>query len=258
MSRMRVVLVYPRFKYPAGDIPHGPLFLASYLRENLGADVSILDTTFNPSLEYVESFLKKKKPDVVGIYVSTIAFDDALKVASIAKRLCPFVIAGGPHATIMPESLIEKDDIDVVVIAEGELTFTEIIKSLDANKGLDKIKGICFKKNGKLIKTKPREPIEDLDSIPFPAWDLLDMEKYINSWFQLDPIPNLRGTCIIASRGCPFNCKFCQPTLRMIFGNKLRIRSPENVIGEIKRLKKEYKINALWFSDDTLGMFDKG
>jgi radical SAM superfamily enzyme YgiQ (UPF0313 family) len=251
-----VSLVFPRFKYPSGDIPYGIASLASYIRRELNVKISIIDATFNPKMSYIESSLKQNKADIVGIYVNTIAFYDALKVAKIAKKLGSFVVVGGPHATILPETLINKEFIDAVVIGEGEITLKEIIQRIQSNKDLNGLKGIWHKDDNKIIKEDARPPIANLDNLPFPAWDLLDMRNYIKNWFQLDFVnPNLRGVNISGSRGCPFDCAFCQPTLRKIFGTKVRLRSPENVVEEIKTLKKLYKINAFWFLDDTLTGF---
>jgi radical SAM superfamily enzyme YgiQ (UPF0313 family) len=210
-------------------------------------DVSILDTTFNSSFEYVKTFLTEQKPDIVGIYFDTIMFDDGLKIVKIAKKLGIFVIAGGPHATVMPETLI--DNVDAVAIGEGE----EIVKNLIENfPNLRKVKGIFYKENGRIRKNLPQPRIDNIDNLEFPARDLLEMEKYINNWHFLDSVDvNLRGTNIIASRGCPFNCSFCQPTLRTLFGNIVRKRSPENVIKEINQIVNQYDLDGIFFHDDT-------
>jgi radical SAM superfamily enzyme YgiQ (UPF0313 family) len=244
---MKVCLIYPRLKYISGDPPLGLAYIAAHIRRMAIVDVSILDTTFNPSFEYVKSFLIKQKPDIVGIYFDTIMFNDGLKIAKIAKKLGIFVITGGPHATVMPETLI--NNVDAVAIGEGE----EIVKNLIENfPDLRKVKGIIYKENGKICKNPPQPRIANLDNLEFPARDLLEMEKYIYNWHFLDSVDiNLRGTNIIASRGCPFNCSFCQPTLRTLFGDVVRKRSPENVIKEIKRIVNQYNLDGIFFHDDT-------
>lgn len=250
---MNIVLVYPRFKYPSGDIPYGLLSVASFIREKTDVNVFVLDTTFNPSFDYVKRFLKQKRPSIVGIYTNTIAFYDALKVARIAKGYGSFVIMGGPHATILPNTLISDSNVDAVVIGEGEVTLKEIIERLQLNEKLNDVKGIWFRNNGEVIKEQMRRPIEDVDSLPFPAWDLLDMKKYLKNWFAMDSVsPSLKGVYTMASRGCPFNCTYCQPTLRKIFGRRVRWRSPKKVVDEIKILIERYNIDAFHFIDDTL------
>ena len=94
--------------------------------------------------------------------------------------------------------------------------------------------------------------MENLDSLPYPAWELIDLKQYINAWGQLDSVtPALRGINITASRGCPFSCTFCQPVLDSMFGKKLRQRTPQSVVAELQELKKRYDIEAFWFTDDT-------
>jgi len=244
---MKVILVFPRFKYKSGDPPLGIAYVASYLRAHLNVDLSIIDTTFNPSFEHVESVLYKEKPDIVGIYFDTLMFHDGLKIANIAKKLGIFVVAGGPHATVMPQTLIDK--VDAVVIGEGEITFKELVENFPK---LQSVKGIWHRKGKKIFKNPPREPIENLDELPPPARDLLPIKNYIANWHLLDSIdPKLLGTNIVASRGCPFNCSFCQPTLRIMFGNKVRRRDANEIIKEIKDVKENYGVSAIFFHDDT-------
>lgn len=244
---MKVVLVFPRFKYKSGDPPLGIAYVASYLRANLNVNVSILDTTFNPSFEYARSAFEKKRPDIVGIYFDTIMFNDGLKIVDIAKSMGIFVVAGGPHAIVMPETLIKK--VDAVVIGEGEITFEELVKNFP---NLESVKGIWYRKGNKIFKNPPREPIKNLDILPYPARDLLPIKRYLENWHLLDSVdPKLSGTNIVASRGCQFNCSFCQPTLRTIFGNKVRRRSVMNVIEEIKNVQNKYRVDGIFFHDDT-------
>lgn len=251
---MKVTLVFPRFKYISGDPPLGIVYIASHLRSHLDVDISVIDTTFNPSFEYVSKQLEHEKPDIVGIYIDTIMFNDAMKIAEIAKDMGAFVIAGGPHPTVMPETVI--GNVDAVCIGEGEETIVEVVKRLQQNKSLRGVKGIWFNKNSHVVKESKRSPIENLDSLEFPARDLLDMKRYIKNWHSLDSLStNLRGTSLITSRGCPFNCSFCQPTLKEIFGKKVRLISPENVVNEIKKLKEDYGIDGFFLHDDSFTAF---
>jgi radical SAM superfamily enzyme YgiQ (UPF0313 family) len=143
--------------------------------------------------------------------------------------------------------------VDVVCVGEGEETFREIVQEFFGDRRLDRIKGIWYKKDGDVIQNPPRSPIEDLDSLPFPDMDVFDVERYIKNFIQLDSYnPKIRGLSVIVSRGCPFRCSYCQPTLTKILGKKFRIRSPQNVIQELKTLKKKYNIDAFYFQDDTL------
>lgn len=250
-----IYLVFPRFKYPSGDIPLGIAYLASYLKQkNIG--VSVIDTTFHPSFEYVSEQLKKIKPDIVGIYMGSLMYNDALRVAKIAKENGANVIVGGPHPTILPDTVINSKYVDAICIGEGEITLEEYTLKFYEGKGLDGVKGIWFKKDGKVVKNAPRELFKDLDELPFLSLDLFDMENYIKNWVQLDSYnPHLRGVSLIMSRGCPFNCTYCQPTLKKIFGLKVRTRSAKKIVDELKVLKKKYNLDSFYFQDDTLTVF---
>lgn len=248
---MKIKLVFPRYKYPSGDPPLGLAYLASYLRENSDDEVEILDTTFDKSKATLVSKLKKGDYDLLGIYSNTTFIKDALQIAETSKRLNPNkkVIMGGPFATVMPEETLENRHVDAVAVGEGELTLYSLIKN---SLNFKRVKGIWFKDGNKIRINPRRKPIKNLDSIPFPARDLLPMKKYIKNWFQLDSVSlGLRGTHIIGSRGCPYNCTFCQPTLRELFGPRIRYRSPKNIVEELLQLKKIYKINSFTFEDDT-------
>jgi anaerobic magnesium-protoporphyrin IX monomethyl ester cyclase len=246
---MKVSLVFPRFKIKGGDPPLGLAYVAAYVRATTKADVSIFDATFKPSFKLLEKFLNEKKPDIVGIYSDTMMSKDAVRAADMAHRMGIFTVAGGPHASILPETFVQY--FDCVVIGEGEITFAEIIRQYPV-KELNTINGIAFKRHGKVIKTAPREPIADLDSLPFPAWDLLPMNNYISSWHYLDSHDiSTKGTNIIGSRGCPFNCTYCQPTLRSIFGAKIRFHSADYIVREIEHLVESFGVNGIFFHDDT-------
>jgi len=247
---MKISFIFPRFKYESGDPPLGVAYLASYIRKFSDSNIEILDTTFDHSFERVKTYFKKNKPDIVGVYLDTIMYNDAIKIIKEAKRYDCFIIAGGPHTTILPETLI--DFVDAVIIGEAEKPMLKIIKNFD-NKDFGSIKNIWYKKRNIIYRNKITYNNTDLDTYPFPSRDLLNMEKYIERCHQFDSInPKLRATTMVVSRGCPFSCSFCQPTLRKLFGKKFRIRSQENIIAEIKRIKKKYNLNAIFFHDDTL------
>ena len=239
---MKVCLVFPRFRYITGDPPLGLAYIAGYIRQK--ADVFIIDTTFNPSLSFVRDSLTRIKPEIVGIYSDTIMYSDACTVARIAREQGSLVVIGGPHASVMPETFL--DVANIVVTGEGERAMWKIINdytSLKYNHTSHIWHGFTY---------------GHLDYLPLPARELLDMKRYVRSWYYLDSISTrLRGTNLVASRGCPFQCTFCQPGLRKIFGERIRERSPESVMGEIEHLISEYSINAIFFHDDTFTLRKK-
>ncbi len=258
---MKVLLVFPNMGVVTGEPPLGLGYLAAYLRER-GVKVKILDTTFNPSFSYVEKVIKQEKADIIGIYASSVMLKDSMKIAEIAKfHNTPLVVVGGPHASILPEKTLENSNVDVVVVGEGEHSFFKIVEKFEKSgdiKSLINIPNVSIKVNGKIKKYKKRYFTKNLDDLPFPARDLFNMKEYIKHWFQLDAVSsNLRGTNVCLSRSCPFSCTFCQPTLKVIFGAKLRRRSSQNIIEELIHLKEKHKINAVQSVDDMFFIDEK-
>lgn len=246
-----MTLVFPRFKYISGDPPLGIAYIAAYLKKRMpDIEVSIIDTTWTRSLEVVRKNLDDISPDIVGIYLDTIMYRDGIRIARMARENGAFVVAGGPHATMAHESVINY--VDMVILGEGEKTFTRVVETFPDIE-IESLKGVVCPRNGMTdFENKELDLTEDIDTIPVPDRDLLDMDKYANAWNYLDSVKmGTRGTTMITSRGCPYRCTFCQPTLESLFGKKLRVRSPENVVGEMVYLKDRYKIEGLFFHDDT-------
>jgi len=181
---------------------------------------------------------------MVGITVRSAKFPSALKVASIAKNInktC-HVVLGGPHPTICPEQSILANNIDFIVRGEGEYTILELCQTIEgvSSSNLSHINGLSFKRNGKAIHNGPRELIKNLDDIPFPGRDLV-----------LDP--NLYSpddmAVIVTGRGCPFDCGYC--SAQSIWTNKVRYRTIENTINEIKHITNKFSTHSIYFWDDS-------
>ena len=238
---MDVTLIFPRIKYGKHSPSLGLGYIASVLEKN-GYTVSIVDLTFEKSFDFLEKRLKELRPKLVGITCQTTFAEEAFKAVKISKTIVPraIVVLGGPHPTVLPIRTLEETEADIVVIGEGEYTFKEIAQSIKDNKSFREVKGIYYKE-GKSIKfSGNREFIKDLDEIPFPARYLFDKR-----YFEYPEIT------MINSRGCPFNCSFCQPALKKLFGEKVRLRSPENIMDEIKLILKTYGNKRIRFHDDT-------
>lgn len=246
---MNVFLLYARFNeelkfYP----PLGVAYLASVLKKN-DFKAYAKDGAFYKDFEEFKLDLVKTKPDVLGISICSAFLSNVEKYGKLAKQLYPHIqiVVGGPHVTVMP-SIIEEDYIDFAVVGEGEETFLNLVKALNEKKDLSKIKGILYKKNKKVIVNEPAQHIENLDKIPYPDREIIGIKYYLKQR-TLTPLPYPSIT-IMASRGCPGNCAFCQPTLRKLFGPRVRYRTPKNVVDEIEDLIKAYKIKGLLFVDD--------
>jgi len=211
----------------------GVIYLIGYLREKVsGIELFYLDAHLNLK-EHMKQ-LEMIQPDLYGLSISVMRERDAFKTIRTVKERFPHlpVICGGPYPTVMFEDILDKHPVDVCVIGEGEITMSELIESFKGNRPLGDIAGIAFKENNQITATQKRGLIPALDSIPFPAWDMIDFRKYHGS-YQYMAQPN---TTIITSRGCPFDCVFCANPVWKLSKPWLRLRSPANVCGEISLL----------------------
>lgn len=209
--------------------------------------LNILKNIDHPIWKEIERKITAQKPDIVGISVMTGKLGSALNIAKIIKdfdRDIP-VVFGGPHPTILPEETLKNEAVDIVVRGEGEYTFLDMVKNIESD-DLRKVLGITYKDNKKVIHNPDRPLIQNLDELPFPARHLLlDRDKYGPSAFR----------SLFATRGCPYNCIFCAS--HKIWTKRVRYRSPENVIDEIKYVRKEFKVKNFYFEDDSFTLNSK-
>ena len=223
--------------------PLGLAYLASMVRDE--HDVKIVDSLAeNLTYNDVKKIIKNYDPDLIGITATTSMVPDAYAVAKMAKRYNENVkiVMGGPHVTFTPErTLHECPCIDYVVRGEGEITFKELVKSLESGENVKNVEGLSFRKDGVVVNNPPRPLIKDVDTIPIPSYDLLPMDKYV--------VDGIKFGTIMTSRGCPFNCAFCSSSLQ--FGKRWRGHSDKRVIEELKILREEYCRKEIEFLDDT-------
>ena len=228
------------------DITTPPLglgYLASVLRKE-GFKVKIIDDAVE-KLGLNKLLNKVKNALIVGITSTTPTFNAALKYAQKIKNRFPeiFVVLGGVHVTFMPYDALKHEFVDAVCAGEGEHTLREVAERVERGKTLEGVKGLIYKEDGKIIDNGKREPIQDLDSLPFPAYDLMPLDRYTVLGHRMEHFP------MISSRGCPFGCRYCSSSLFM--GRKFRARSAENVVDEVEWLVNEFKAQYIAFSDDT-------
>jgi radical SAM superfamily enzyme YgiQ (UPF0313 family) len=139
--------------------------------------------------------------------------------------------------------------VDAIALGEAEETMRELVEKGGDPEG---VAGLWFKREGNVVRNPARAPIHDLGALPYPARDLVDMDAYARAWYSLTAAsPELRGTSVIASRGCPFSCTYCQPTLNKLFGRRTRRRPVPHVIGELRELRERYGLDAFMLEDDT-------
>lgn len=251
---MNVLFINPpiRTQSPPVHYPIGICYVASYLQK-AGHHVKIIDINgFRFTKKDFIQILEKEKCNAVGIGGLITAYNHVDWIANHIKSLYPEIpiFAGNTVASTIPEILLRNTSVDIAVIGEGEDTVRELVQKIDNNEDFQEVKGVYYKDGKKIIKNPDRDPITNLDLIPVPAWDLVPMENYITNYQNAE---GYRSVLISTIRGCPYNCRFCCKTF---IGYKMRSRSPENIVNELKLLVKKYKIDGFLPADD-LFIFDK-
>ena len=261
---MKIVLVNPPYvnfegiKESAGHgAPLNLLYLAAYLRHHISCEVSILDAEIM-GLSYlgIEEKLKEISPDIVGLTSPTPAMKHVAKIAEIAKKMnrhC-IVIVGGPHPSALPEQTAQIPNIDFVVIGEGELTLLELVEAIQSKEtSFSHIDGLAYKLDDKISITNRRSLIENLDTIPFPSRDLLNLKLY-HSAPTKKVSSSESSTPILTGRGCPYNCIHC--ISKLIWQRRYRVRSPKNIVDEIEECINKYNLTEFNFHDDTFTLVE--
>lgn len=227
------------------DPPLGLLYLAGYLKKYSRHELKMIDAQVE-KLDYqkLREEIKKISPDVIGITAMTFTLLDVLKTIETAKELCPDVkiVLGGPHVHIYPEETANLKNIDYVVLGEGEETFFKLLENINNAEMLKEIPGLVFKNQNKIINTGVKKYCENLDNLPFPPREMLPYKKYFSLLAKKEPI-----TTMFTSRGCPFQCTFCD---RPNMGKVFRKRSAKNVVDEMEECLK-LGIKEIFVYDDT-------
>lgn len=257
---MKILLIYPpRENYIFGITPHvyieadsgnyppiGMLYIGAALKKDPSMEVEILDAyTDGLTHDQVKDFIGARKPDIVGIYMSTYYLADGILAAANAKKAAPscFVVAGGPHTSLYPKETAALPDVDCVLTGEAEESFLKLARFVKAGDilGIESIPEALTKRS-----VPGRSPvmgrIDNIDVLPFPDRDLLDFRKYRSILVKKNPM-----TTVITSRGCPFKCYFCS---NLESGKKVRYRSAVNVVDELEMLVKKYGIRDFLFFDE--------
>lgn len=211
-------------------------YIGASIKKYTEFEVDAIDLRKLKDWDAVKRELGGRSSDMIGIYTNTVNFEYAMKCAEIAHNMGKTVIAGGPHATLAPRELLDTGNVDHIIVGEAEISIIDLLERLE--KGFEA---------GKIIQG---EPVEDLDDLPFPDRDLFDLKGRLELPGIFPYPPKYAG--IVASRGCGFNCRFCQPLERKIFGKRLKFRSAENIIEEVLKLKEGYGVEFIMFQDDQL------
>jgi anaerobic magnesium-protoporphyrin IX monomethyl ester cyclase len=237
--------------------PLGTLYAASLMREN-GYSVSLFDTMFVERADEILPALQRSQPRFLVVcddgfnYLTKMCLTNmreaAFEMCKLAKQQgCTIIVSSSDSTDRYENYLLE--GADFVIIGEVEQTLLALINQLKSkDNDFSKIHGIAFKTSQGILKTQNQNVIKDLDSLPMPAWDLVDMEVYRAKWL------NHKGYFSInmsTTRGCPFKCNWCA---KPIYGNRYNSRTPAHVVAEIRFLKQNFNMDHIWFCDDIFGL----
>jgi anaerobic magnesium-protoporphyrin IX monomethyl ester cyclase len=247
---LRVLLIDPKVDLPI-DVRNSPSLGLAYLAavsEQRGHDIRVLDmeTEATPLRQVVEDH----PPDVIGITATTIQIESAWRIAGELKRSTnAIIVLGGSHPTVLPEESVQRPEVDVVVRGEGESTWVELCDRLEKGASLEDLQGITYARDGEVVHNPDRPPIEDVDSLPFPAFHLFLMDRYSNLQPTLDHVDG-PSYPILSSRGCPYRCNYCSQILPRVW----RARSAESVVSEWRWLVKDLEAAEIGVLDDSFNI----
>ena len=247
--------MHPYLKRSLSVVPSlGLGYLASCLRQ-AGHEVTILDALRDAlPPDQVCKIVQAERPDLVGVTILSLFYPEARSRVRLLKQACSCkVVIGGHHVTALPEASLTETNADCAIVGEGEDTIVHLAGALEGAGEFADISGLAYRCDGSVVMNEPSALIENLDGIPFPAWDLVGLERYppISHGTIHRRFPNAP---IITTRGCPYRCTFC--AARLTAGTKLRKRSAENVVDEIEMLYKNFGISEFHFEDDNFA-FEK-
>lgn len=252
---LRVLFVNPFFladsalerKFMTLYFPLGLLYLASVARE-AGHAVAVFDGTFASGDGAFVDALAEHHPDVVCVASLVTLRLAALRLARLAASRGATVIVGGPDPTAKPEAYLGESAVDVVVVDEGERTLVDLLGSLEPAGDLARVPGIACRGDDGVIQTSARDPVLDLDELPWPARDLIDVDRYLEAWKTAH---GYSSVSLLASRGCPYGCEYCAGAA---MGPHLRRRSPKGVAAEMRHLEVQYAPDRFRLVDDLEGL----
>lgn len=256
MGKVKACLINPPTRSLSLRPPLGLMYISSYLSQH-NIDNHLIDQKGDiPEDILIDQLVQETvgvDPDHVGISCLTTDVQCVFKMVKIVKTKLPRtkITVGGVHPTMFPEQMLANENIDYVVSGEGEEIFYDIVRG-DENRDLHSVTGIAFKDNGKIVINRRREAIENLDGLPMPAFDKINMNFYLQPNIHLVRGIPLRGFYIFSTRGCPYSCRFC--VSKNVFGRTIRYRNPSKVVDEIEYIYKRYNIDAFYLFDDTFGV----
>ena len=255
----RIILVYPnitkaeRYRgnlgiFGGNQIPLGMFYLAAYLRKH-GYAVDAVDAeSRHIPLETLIAHIRQGDFDALGISTTTVAFHRALELARAARQAFPElkIFLGGPHVSSQPLQAMQFPEFDYAIRNEGEETLLVALQTIEGGSDPSAVAGLVWRRESVPVMNAARPYIEDLDSLPFPAYDLIpDIDAYSPPPFNYRKRPTAN---VITSRGCPNECTFCE---NATFGRRVRMRSAESIVDEVEMLMRRRGVREIQFVDDT-------
>ncbi len=235
--------------------PLGTLYGASYIREQ-SHEVALFDTNFANSSKEIISKLDNFKPETLVIYDDGFNYltkmcltnmrEETFKLIKLAKQRGIYVIISSSDSTDHYNDYLTHG-VDIVIIGEAEETLKELLNAKENEEDITTIEGIVYLNSKGTHKTKPRKVKKELDELPFPAWDLIEIDRYQSIWKK----HGYFSINIATTRGCPYKCNWCA---KPIYGNRYNSHSPEYIVELIKYMKNQFEFDHIWFCDDIFGL----
>ncbi len=249
----RILFVKCTTDFVATTFPLGLMYLASSLREHRpDIQMKIIDVRLPEyNFERLAADLAAFEPDLVAISALSVELANAEQIARIAKSHAPetIVAIGGPHPSSDPKGTLENRDFDFAAIGEGEITFCELVDALEQERSdFSGILGLAWRPNPEEVTVNlPRPFIQDVGSIPRPAWDLVDHEAYWQNWSMANHVSKYHKYAnLFTSRACPYRCTYCHD----LFGKGFRGMSPEQTVDEMEWLQETLGVTHFEIVDD--------
>ena len=277
---MKVLLINPPVRQRQGpqDIPVGLAMIASITKQE-GHQIAFLDLNANRvPLQVVANEIMIDDYDIIGIGGLSSQYKEIKQILPICRQIHPdaLIVAGGGFVTYMPDKMLKlRPEIDIIAIGEAEETWADFLRE-GPHGDFSKVKGIAFRdKNGKIIFTEPRPLIKDMDTLPYPAYELLDLDKYSENYqfcLSEEMLTTKRKIHMITERGCPRQCTFCthngmsrwdqivsigKEKVRELddefgFQQIARFNSPKFVVKHLKFLTEQYNLGYVFIADENL------
>ncbi len=236
--------------------PLGTLYAASLMREN-GYNVDLFDTNLLSNPSEIRPYLEFRKPKYLVIYDDGFNYltkmcltnmrEACFEMIEMGKQEGCIVIVSSSDSTDHYQKYLDKG-ADFIIQGEGELTLLALINAIEDETPVDDISGLVFAKNSETIVNPKRAVLHDLDELPLPAWDLIDMNSYKLIWLESGKPFTLN---IATTRGCPYKCNWCA---KPIYGNRYNSHSPEYIANHIQLLRETYGVRRFWMCDDIFGL----